>query len=246
MDKHGLILERDCSHCGGVDRFAPADETDQCGTCGVEAHPVSRWVCDQKHAEPRCAVAACFLGGAQGVSTARPERVLLPPSEDDWGCILEMFELGDGPIGTGPRHCVWLHKLRAGGFRWKCSCGVERGHQELDAVLLAEARGHFEQPWDPPAVPLGHPVAIWNDRASGKPPPTVDDLQQLAREFAEDEADVTPIRPRGPAIEAVHICGICGETFRIAPDDPHWSTGEGPLCPTELPQPPEPHLRSVP
>jgi hypothetical protein len=26
-------------------------------------------------------------------------------------------------------------------------------------------------------------------------------------------------------------CGICGQTFQIAPNDPHWSTGRGPICP---------------
>ena len=33
--------------------------------------------------------------------------------------------------------------------------------------------------------------------------------------------------------EPVHRCGFCGKTFEIKPDDPHWSTGRGPLCPTE-------------
>lgn len=28
-------------------------------------------------------------------------------------------------------------------------------------------------------------------------------------------------------------CGLCGETFRVAADDPHWSTGRGPTCPTK-------------
>jgi hypothetical protein len=32
--------------------------------------------------------------------------------------------------------------------------------------------------------------------------------------------------------ELVHRCGFCGQTFRIATDDPHWSTGRGPICPT--------------
>jgi hypothetical protein len=33
--------------------------------------------------------------------------------------------------------------------------------------------------------------------------------------------------------EPVHLCGICGRTFQITRDDPHWSTGRGPSCPTE-------------
>jgi len=63
LDKRGLVLERRCMHCSGVDRFLPADETDQCGTCGGRgtAHPISRWVCDRQHASPRCAAAGCFL-----------------------------------------------------------------------------------------------------------------------------------------------------------------------------------------
>ena len=31
----------------------------------------------------------------------------------------------------------------------------------------------------------------------------------------------------------VHRCGFCGQLFRIAADDPHWSTGRGPNCPTK-------------
>ena len=33
--------------------------------------------------------------------------------------------------------------------------------------------------------------------------------------------------------EPVHVCGQCGQTFQITKDDPHWSTGRGPICPTE-------------
>jgi hypothetical protein len=32
--------------------------------------------------------------------------------------------------------------------------------------------------------------------------------------------------------EPVNRCGLCGQTFRIAADDPHWLTGRGPICPT--------------
>jgi len=32
--------------------------------------------------------------------------------------------------------------------------------------------------------------------------------------------------------EPVHRCGLCGQTFEIKSDDPHWSTGRGPICPT--------------
>ncbi len=32
--------------------------------------------------------------------------------------------------------------------------------------------------------------------------------------------------------EPQNLCGLCGQEFRIANDDPHWSTGRGPLCPT--------------
>ncbi len=35
----------------------------------------------------------------------------------------------------------------------------------------------------------------------------------------------------GP-IEVVNVCGDCGQEFRISGDDPHWSTGRGPTCPT--------------
>ena len=36
----------------------------------------------------------------------------------------------------------------------------------------------------------------------------------------------------GP-IEVMNVCGLCGKTFRIADDDPHWSTGLGPICPED-------------
>lgn len=36
----------------------------------------------------------------------------------------------------------------------------------------------------------------------------------------------------GP-IEVVNVCGICGKSFQIAADDPHWSTGLGPICPDD-------------
>lgn len=36
----------------------------------------------------------------------------------------------------------------------------------------------------------------------------------------------------GP-IEVVHVCGMCGKTFEIRDDDPHWSTGRGPICPDD-------------
>ena len=31
--------------------------------------------------------------------------------------------------------------------------------------------------------------------------------------------------------EPVHLCGLCGQAFEIKPDDPHWVTGRGPICP---------------
>jgi len=162
----------------------------------------------------------------------RPERILLPPSDESWGQILEMFDVGEGPR-KDRRHCVWLHKLRAGGYRWKCSCGVRVDYATIGLALFTEARGHFDQKWTPVPVPLGSPFAIWNDRVNGDLPPSRDDLELLVQEFAEEEADVTPIRPKRMEIEVVHLCGLCGKTFRIANDDPHWSTGRGPICPTE-------------
>lgn len=32
-------------------------------------------------------------------------------------------------------------------------------------------------------------------------------------------------------IEPINVCGLCGKTFEISDDDPHWSTGRGPICP---------------
>ena len=33
--------------------------------------------------------------------------------------------------------------------------------------------------------------------------------------------------------EPSHVCGLCGKTFQITKDDPHWSTGRGPICPDD-------------
>ena len=116
--------------------------------------------------------------------TFRSERVLLPPSDKCCSYLLEVFELGSGPLDTGTRHAVWLHHLKAGGYRWECCCGAERSHRELDAVV-ADARAHFDQAWEPAAVPIWHPAAIWNDRATKQPPPSTADLEKLAIALAQ-------------------------------------------------------------
>ena len=119
----------------------------------------------------------------------RPARVLLPPSDLCCSYLLEVFELGDGPIDTGPKHAVWLHHLKVGSYRWKCSCSTERIHHELEAAFVAEARAHFDQAWEPAAVPIWHPAAIWNDRATKQPPPSTADLEKLAIELAQQIAE---------------------------------------------------------
>jgi hypothetical protein len=171
--------------------------------------------------------------------TSRPTRVNLPPSDEVGGYLLEMFELGDGPIGSGKRHAVWLHQLKDGGYRWKCSCGVQRDQLKLDTALLAEARAHFDQAWEPAAVPIGHAFCIWNDRVMKAPPPTTADLELLARDLFAPRDELAARRNKGkipPGVEVVNICGLCGQTFRITKDDPHWSTGRGPICPNPEPE----------
>jgi hypothetical protein len=137
---------------------------------------------------------------------------------------------------------VWIHQLKAGGFRWKCACGAQRAHHEIDVALLVEARAHFDQAWDPPAIPVGHAIAIWNDRVKRAPPPSTDDLARLAQElFAPpDEVARQRFRKTGALpsdVEVVHLCGLCGQTFEIKPDDPHWVTGRGPICPAPTKEP---------
>lgn len=34
----------------------------------------------------------------------------------------------------------------------------------------------------------------------------------------------------GP-VEVVNVCGFCGQELQFSSDDPHWSTGRGPICP---------------
>lgn len=164
--------------------------------------------------------------------TARPERVLVTPSDEIDGYLLEMFEQG------GMRHGVWIHQLKAGGFRWKCSCGGQRSHHEVDVTLLAEARAHFDQTAG--AVPIGHPVCIWNDRLQKASPPSTEDLARLARVLFAPPDELARRRNKGklpPGVEVVHLCGLCGQTFEIKPDDPHWVTGRGPICPPIMKEP---------
>lgn len=127
----------------------------------------------------------------------RLERILVPSSDYRSSYLLEVFELGTGPIGTGQRHAVWLHHLKIGGYRWACSCGTGMARLELAAALLAEAHAHFDHVWrsaeraerheaKEPPTPIWHPVAIWTDRARGERPPSAVDLEQLARELATE------------------------------------------------------------
>lgn len=110
----------------------------------------------------------------------------LPPAEEICGYLLEVFELGVGPLDSGQRHTVWLHLMRSGDYRWRCSCGAHARRPELDAALLAEARGHFDRPWSPRVVGVWHPLAIWTDRATGADAPSEGELADLARELAEE------------------------------------------------------------
>jgi hypothetical protein len=34
--------------------------------------------------------------------------------------------------------------------------------------------------------------------------------------------------------EPVNLCGFCGKNFEISRNDPHWSTGRGPICPEQV------------
>lgn len=110
----------------------------------------------------------------------RPERVLVvahPYSNERSRYLLETFDHGM------KRHAIWLRYMKDGSYRWECSCGTSRSCSVIDATLLAEARAHFDQVWDPPAVAIHHPFAIWNDRAFKMAPPSQQDLEQLAEEL---------------------------------------------------------------
>jgi hypothetical protein len=113
------------------------------------------------------------------------QRLFMPQTDVVESVLLEVFELGDGPIDSGRRHAVWMHHLKSGRYCWKCCCGAQRSHHEPDAALLANAREHFDQAWKPAAVPIWHPVAIWNDRAMKQAAPTTTDLEALAREIRQ-------------------------------------------------------------
>lgn len=159
--------------------------------------------------------------------TTRPRmtRINLAPSNECCSHLLELFKQEDGPDNKGKKHGVWLHHLKTGGYRWECACGASRDHSVLDAALLAEAHAHFDQAWEPPAIPLGHPVAVWNNRAAGRPSPSKEDLEKLAIDLAHGGVGVSV------EVQVVNLCGLCGQIFTFKPDDPHWVTGRGPICP---------------
>lgn len=53
-------------------------------------------------------------------------------------------------------------------------------------------------------------------------------IRQPTRVAVSPTASTAPVEH---VIEVENRCGFCGQTFQIAPDDPHWSTGRGPICP---------------
>jgi hypothetical protein len=157
----------------------------------------------------------------------RPEGALSPSSNKQDGYLLEIFEQRTS-TDVKVRHAIWLWRLKTEQWCWECSsCGPSTAHHELDAALLAEARAHFDQGWGLEPTPIWSPLAIWVDRWTRVPPPSAADLDKLATELAQGR--------RSQPQEAVNVCGFCGQTFQIAPDDPHWSTGRGPICPKDAP-----------
>lgn len=62
----------------------------------------------------------------------------------------------------------------------------------------------------------------------GPPQPLVSFRSRVDVDVPAHVADVVEV---DVAAEVVNWCGLCGQVFRIAPDDPHWSTGRGPICP---------------
>lgn len=154
----------------------------------------------------------------------RPERVTIPKSPYSEGFLLYTFE------HRGQRQAVWLNKIdkdaefiRGPGHVWRCSCGANEvaPGAPLTTAMLWAAWSHFDTHIDPPATPMYGAMARWN---RGVVDPDMDKVfeLELAR-LLGNEPDIP--------VEVINVCGECGDTFKISKDDPHWSTGRGPLCP---------------
>jgi len=158
------------------------------------------------------------------MSNQRPERIQLPPSPYGRSWLLYIFE------HTGEQQAVWLHKIKAesefihgSGYTWQCSCSANDAGLAgpLTAGLLRSAWSHFDSHLNPPAIPLHGPLARWY---RGGQEPDLDALFELEVERILGHAPEPPM-------EIVHVCGMCGESFEISDQDPHWATGRGPICP---------------
>ena len=154
----------------------------------------------------------------------RPKRIQLPPSPYGKSWLLYIFKQAD------KQQAVWLHKINADSefiygsdYTWRCSCGANDAGLAgpLTAELLRSAWSHFDGHLDPAAIPLHGPLARWY---RGGQEPDLDALFKLEVERILGHAPEPPV-------EVVHVCGMCGESFEISDQDPHWATGQGPLCP---------------
>lgn len=151
----------------------------------------------------------------------RPE----PKGPYSEGILLYTFE------HRGQRQAVWLNKIdadaefiRGAGHLWRCSCGANESAPgaPLTAAMLWAAWSHFDTHIDPPAIPLHGAVSRWFRGGNDE-----DGLEKI---FEHELAIILGNEPDRP-MQVINVCGECGETFEIGNDDPHWSTGRGPICP---------------
>ncbi len=164
----------------------------------------------------------------------RPERVFIRKSDYAEGCILYCFE------HRGERQAVWLHKIaaeaehiRGAGYLWKCSCGANETAPgaPLTTAMLWAAWSHFNTHIDPPAVTLRVNGSRWNRGGTPDGEDSAVWQDRMEKMFELEVARLLGLEPDLP-VQVINVCGECGETFEISKDDPHWSTGKGPICPT--------------
>ncbi len=152
----------------------------------------------------------------------RLERIRLSPSPHRRSWLLYIFE------HAGEQRAVWLHELADDtGHAWQCSCGANDScpGAPLTAHVLREAWSHFDTHGDPAGIPLHGPMARWYRGGRSV------DLDETLELEVQRILGREPERP----VEVVSVCGMCGETFEISDDDPHWETGRGPICPRPSP-----------
>ena len=132
-----------------------------------------------------------------------------------------------------PQRPVTIHEIMVEGFALvKISIGdrtITAAAEDL-SFMVGTARRRLYRLVEPADVDTetGVRLHLCNDSDVPRKPKEGALIRQPARVAVSPTASTEVVEH---AIEVENRCGFCGQTFQIAPSDPHWSTGRGPLCP---------------